>query len=178
MRYPSGSLSAGQEDRRVVLAEYWDNQRFGMLVRGKPLRDRDLDRNRVLAQNSCFMTSRTMLEDAVDLIMVDEDDLARRVLETAEFYLQTAIERDDVGAHRLVGQEVLGRSARLKFLTLVRWLRQRTLDLDSFRESVNMKKKMGRASRPEAVGADRLRPSRVDGRAAHARGVRERQADL
>jgi hypothetical protein len=81
-----------------------------------------------------------MFEDSIDLTMVDEDELAARLLETAEFYLQTAIERDDVGAHRMVGQEVLGRSVRLKFLSLVRWLRQRTLDLDSFRESVNMKR--------------------------------------
>jgi hypothetical protein len=140
MPNPPHPSSAGRKDRRAALAEYWNGRRFGMVERLKPLRDRYLDRDRILGENSCFQVSQSMFEDSINLTIVDEDDLARRMLETAEFYLQTAIERDDVGVHRTIGQVDLGRSVRLKHLIFVRWLRQRKLDLESFRESVNMKK--------------------------------------
>jgi hypothetical protein len=113
-----------------------------MLTRLKPLVWDDLlDRSQVLTDNSCFMTGSLLLRSSIDLTIVDEDVLAAQMLETAEFYLETAIERDELSTYVLAGQEDLGRAERWKRLTLVRWLRTRALDVPAFRRALDMKQK-------------------------------------
>lgn len=135
-----------KEQRRSAFAAHWEKQRQGMLTRLKPLVwDDELDRRQVLADNACFMTGSLLLRSSIDLTIVDEDALAAQMLDTAEFYLQTAIERDELSTYALAGQEDLGRAERLKLLTLVGWLRTHRLDAAAFRQALEMKQKWNEA---------------------------------
>ena len=71
--------------------------------------------------------------------MVGEDHVAELVLATAEFYFQTAIERDELATYRMTGQEDLGRGVRLKLYCFARWFRERALDIEAFRLSCQMR---------------------------------------
>jgi hypothetical protein len=132
--------------RRAALAEYWEQQRSGMLERVKPLVwDRQLDRDQVLADNSCFMTGSLLLDSAIEVTLVDEDELATRMLDTSAFYIQTAIERDDIGAYARVGQIELGRANRLRLLAIIRWLKDRRLDQSLLGRAIQMKQEWNEA---------------------------------
>lgn len=80
-----------------------------------------------------------LLIEAIQQLIMDEDVRARTFLETAEFYLETAIERDDLAVYRRIGQVEVGRSRRLRDLVVVRWLLRGQLDLDEFKKSCEMK---------------------------------------
>lgn len=125
---------------REALIAYWAKRHRGMLERSKPLIwERWLDRPRVLADNICFTVGASLLTVFVDLVIVNEDELAASVIDTAECYFRTAIERDDLSSYAMTGQEELGRAERLRLLTMARWFKERTLDQAAFRKSVDMK---------------------------------------
>lgn len=108
----------------------------------KPLvLDRWLDRQRVLEAKSTIATASAMLGQVMLLEIVDEDQLAEEMLETAEFYVQAGIERDEVDVpYRMMGTIEYGRAARFKLLTQIQWLRHRRLAVDQFRQAVEMER--------------------------------------
>jgi hypothetical protein len=139
-RFRGNMLASTPEADRARLGRYWEEARIGIVHRLGPIRQRRLDRMRVLENNSCFITGNLLLAEFIELTMVDEDELARTVLETAHFYLATAIDRDELSTYVIAGQEVRGRAERLKSFTLARWLENRSLDLEALRQAVEMKR--------------------------------------
>ena len=68
--------------------------------------DRRLDRALILSNNWCFVVGAELLNLSVELFVVDEDEIGMQALDTAEFYLRTAIERDDLWVYsQMPGQE-------------------------------------------------------------------------
>jgi hypothetical protein len=130
----------GASDRRLALTEYWKDKREGIVHRARPIWERALDRERVLANDAGFFTGAALIVDFIKMTMVDEDDIARRMIETAEFYLEQATERDELSSYASTGQHELGRGQRLKLLTMARWLKHRVLDRDAFRQAIEMKR--------------------------------------
>lgn len=125
--------------RRDALHAYWLEKRATVIEASKNLWPRWLDRTRTLNAPSCYGTARLLLTDAIQQLIMDEEARAHSFLEAAQFYLETAIERDDLAAYGRVGQVEVGRSRRLRDLVIVRWLLMGTLDLDEFRGACEMK---------------------------------------
>lgn len=125
--------------RRDDLHVYWLERRATVIEASKNLWPRWLDRTQTLNAPSCYGTARLLLTDAIQQLVMDEEARARTFLETAQFYLETAIERDDLAVYGRVGQVEVGRSRRLRDLVVVRWLLRGSLDLDEFRRSCEMK---------------------------------------
>jgi hypothetical protein len=123
------------------LEAYWRERREQILGARRSLWARRLDRDRVLEAGSCFFTGLVLFREAVELLLVEEDARALTFLDSAEFYLQTAIERDDLSHYGHIGQHDLGRSVRLRNLVLVRWIRYGRLEFEAFALACDMKRK-------------------------------------
>lgn len=110
-----------------------------------------LDRPRILAEGTCFEVASILLVNAILAVIVDEDASAVTLLDTAEFYLEEAIRRDDLGNYRKLGQTELARSQRLRDLAIVRWIRDRQLNPEDFRAACAMKEQWNHAifSKPD-----------------------------
>jgi len=122
------------------LAKYWEEKRRRVLDARRNIWARRLDRDRVVADRSCFFTGNILLLEAIELLLLDEGDRAAKFLDTAEFYFEEAIRTDDLSNYgRTVGQEDLGRATRLAKLTLVRWIRDRNFDHALFQQACAMK---------------------------------------
>jgi hypothetical protein len=120
--------------------EYWEDRRRVLLAGGAEVWPRQLNASRILSEGySTFLVGSGLLADAIELVMLDEDERAQSLLPAAELYLRTAIERDDLHVYGRVGQEELGRSQRVRELTLVRWLRSGTLDVEQLRLACGIK---------------------------------------
>jgi hypothetical protein len=135
-------MNPAVEQARLV--KYWEEKRRRILEARKNVWTRRLDRDGVLASRSCFSTGTMLLLDAIDLILIDEDQRASTFLDTAEFYLREAIRTDDLSIYGRSGQVELGRATRVAKLTLVQWLQVRALDEAALRSACTMKEEWNR----------------------------------
>jgi hypothetical protein len=133
---------------REWVSQFWKATQDGIRRRRgyQLLLDRWLDRQRIASEGTYFEVASSLLVNSIIAIIVDEDDFARKLLDTAEFYLQRAIETDNLGNYQLgnyqrTGQIELGRAERLRELVLVRWIRDRRLRLGDFRTACALREK-------------------------------------
>jgi hypothetical protein len=121
------------EERRRVQEQYWETQHQGMMLRLKPLVwDEWLDRDEVLRTRSGFTVGAMLLDSAVSLFIVDEDDLAKQFMATAAFYFEHVMNRDDPAGEDAFQEAI--RSERL--LAFAQWLLGLTQDVSAIRRGL------------------------------------------
>lgn len=88
------------------------------------------------------MAGSLLLNDFENLTFVDADEIAATVLDTAEYYLEIASEKEDLSSY---GDEAqLSQAQRLMRLTVARWLKSGVLDRESLRRSLQMRDEWAR----------------------------------
>ena len=118
---------------------YWEGQRVGVVDRLAAIRRRQLDRDGVIAADSCYLTGTALLDDFEELILVGADELAWTVLETAEFYLERARDKDDPRALEDGASPALVHADRLARWSFARWLKSGVVEQDALREAVSLR---------------------------------------
>ncbi len=92
----------------------------------------------VRSHNSWFSAGWTLLNHVIVVVLLGEEELGLSKVELAEFYLNEAIDRDDLYVYSDIGQHGLGRCNRLKALSVARWLRSREFDFVQYRVACEM----------------------------------------
>jgi hypothetical protein len=106
-----------------------------------------LDRSEVVREHACFSAASDLLIQTIVLRIAGADQQAGACSAAARFYFEKALETDDIGLHRRLGQEELGASRRIRGLCLCRWIEspETGLDLEMFAEAVRRKESWNRA---------------------------------